>query len=81
MIVARLKSRPEFTMLRSRMSLMDLGWRAFFADQLGDSDGPRQALRVVAIHRKGHVLSDGEREFSIHLGDSGTDARRKSDPR
>ena len=55
-------------MLRSRMSLMDLGWRTFFADQLGDDDGPRQALRVVAIHRKGHVLSDGERELSIHLG-------------
>lgn len=51
-----------------RVSLGDLGWRGFFADQLdADADLDRVA-RIVAIHRTGHVLSDGAREFSVHLG-------------
>ena len=50
------------------MSLSDLGWRPFFAEQLGDEDGRRRVRRVVAIHRNGHVLSDGVSESSLHLG-------------
>lgn len=50
------------------MSLSDLGWRSFFAEQLGDEDDLRRVQRVVAIHRNGHVLSDGVAESSIHLG-------------
>lgn len=50
------------------MSLSDLGWRAFFSEQLGDEDANRRVLRVVAIHRNGHVLSDGVSESVLHLG-------------
>lgn len=50
------------------MSLSEMGWRPFFAEQLGDEDGCRRVRRVVAIHRNGHVLSDGEDESSLHLG-------------
>ena len=45
-----------------------MGWRPFFAEQLGDEDGCQRVRRVVAIHRNGHVLSDGATESSLHLG-------------
>lgn len=45
-----------------------MGWRPFFAEQLGDEDDRRRVRRVVAIHRNGHVLSDGATESSLHLG-------------
>ncbi len=50
------------------MSLSDLGWRPFFAEQLDDEDELRRVQRVVAIHRNGHVLSNGAAESSLHLG-------------
>ena len=45
-----------------------MGWRPFFAEQLADEDGCQRVRRVVAIHRNGHVLSDGAAESSLHLG-------------
>ena len=50
------------------MSLFDLGWRPFFAEQLNEADDQSRVFRVVGIHRTGHVLSDGATETSIHLG-------------
>ena len=50
------------------MTLSDLGWRPFFAEQLDDEDELRRVQRVVAIHRNGHVLSNGAAESSLHLG-------------
>jgi len=46
-----------------------LGWGAFFAEQVGAPDDlALLPLRVVAIHRNSHVLSDGEQECEFHLG-------------
>ena len=50
------------------MTLSDWGWRSSFAEQLGGADDLHRVLRVVAIHRNAHVLSDGTRELSIRLG-------------
>ena len=50
------------------MRLSDLGWRPSFAEQLGDEEELRRVQRVVAIHRNGHVLSDGVAQSSLHLG-------------
>ena len=51
------------------MDLTGLGWRPFFARQLRPSESASaHPLRVVEIHRNGHVLSDGERELHIHPG-------------
>ena len=47
--------------------LAGLGWRAFFADQLRD-DEAGTALRVIGIHRSGHMLSDGLHHCRIRLG-------------
>lgn len=64
----RLQWSLRLPILTRRMSLSDLGWRSFFAEQLGDEDDLRRVQRVVAIHRNGHVLSDGATESSLHLG-------------
>ena len=49
------------------MQLASLGWRPFFADQLAANEATA-ALRVMGIHRSGHVLSDGVRDVRIRLG-------------
>ena len=49
------------------MQLAALGWRPFFADQVG-TDEAGAALRVVGVHRVGHTLSDGLRHCRIRLG-------------
>ncbi len=50
------------------MGLTGLGWNPFFAAQLRPEDDGLVPLRITAVHRTGHVLSDGERECEIHLG-------------
>lgn len=55
-------------MLPPPMSLFDLGWRPYFAEQLAEDADCSRVFRVVGIHRTGHVLSNGATEVSIHLG-------------
>lgn len=51
------------------MSLRDFGWSSFFANQLALEERDVLApTRVVAMHRGGLVLTDGETEFSLALG-------------
>ncbi len=50
------------------MNLRSLGWSPFFAQQISPTERSLHPLRVVAIHRTGHRLSDGELECRIHLG-------------
>ncbi len=51
------------------MSLRDYGWNPFFANQLGlDELDVLIPARVVAMHRSGVVLTDGDVEFRLALG-------------
>ncbi len=51
------------------MTLRDYGWSPFFANQLGlDELDVVVPTRVVAVHRSGIVLTDGEVEFPLALG-------------
>lgn len=60
-------------MLRGRAVLIEslqlLGWGPFFAEQV-PADGGLVARRVVAVHRTGHALGDGESECVVPLGRS-----------
>jgi len=51
------------------MSLKDYGWSPFFANQLGlDELEALVPARVIALHRSGIVVTDGDREFRLALG-------------
>ncbi|MYD99552.1 MAG: ribosome small subunit-dependent GTPase A [Gammaproteobacteria bacterium] len=51
------------------MDLTGLGWNRSFAAHLrSPEDDGLVPSRVMAIHRTGHVLSDGEGECEVHLG-------------
>ena len=49
------------------MQLTGLGWRPFFAEQLGGGEAGA-ALRVMGVHRQGLALSDGVRDYQVRLG-------------
>ncbi len=50
------------------MDLAALGWRAFFARQLQAQESALLPARVVAIHRSGHILSEGSGDYQVRLG-------------
>jgi ribosome biogenesis GTPase len=51
------------------MSLQDFGWSPFFLQQLSLDDLETLVpARVIAMHRSGLVISDGEAEFQMALG-------------
>jgi len=51
------------------MSLKDYGWSPYFANQLSlDEADALIPTRVVAVHRSGIVLTDGDAEFRLLLG-------------